>query len=333
MKKSIKQKGFIQIPLLAGIIIATVIASGIGARIVLNRQDKAGIYEEPQGLIIKEESIIEEGSTEVENDLENISEDSEQEKTKIVPSSKTTKTDTGSSKNTTSSYLEKEEIERIKKEARRIEEEIEKIKILAEEIKQSEEEKNSEEDKIVDEEESKVITREKLFNILKQEINERFQKRINDVQIIQNILNEYSKKINDAKKLKDEEIASANFCHPCSLPVILWEDIEGIYSRCCYDANKCNNLRQLHETIIENLENERKLEIERNWPFWSSSQPGLDVPDIELFSIKDEIKTTDNVYSIEALSKLDGGYLIKFVDLDIEFEVIALADGSYYLKK
>ncbi len=318
MKRNIKQKGFIQIPLLAGIIIV-VITSGLG--VLLYRQDKAEIYEEQQKLITEEEQV--------KDSLGHISENSEQEETTPISSPRIIEIDSKPSKYIKSGYLEQEEIEMIKKEAERIEKELEKIKILAEEIKKLETEKEAEEDKVVDEEESEEITRENLFSILEKEINKRFQARKNDIQVIQSILDEYSQKIDDAKSLRDKAITSAQFCRPCGLLLMFMTTT----TRCSYDLNRCNNLRQSHEAVIESLENQKELEVERNWPFWSSYQSSLDVPDIELFSIKDEIKTTDSVYSIEALPKLDGGYLIKFIDLDIEFEVIALADGSYYLKK
>ena len=125
---------------------------------------------------------------------------------------------------------------------------------------------------------------------------------------------------------KNEAISNAVYCQRCML-------LPGDSSPCYYDKQKCDNLRKQYDDRITSLEKERDLKIAEAWPSWSSHPPSLTAPELELFNKKDEIKTTDDLYTIEAFSKLGGGYLIKFIDTDIEFEVIALADGTYYLKK
>ena len=95
MKEKIKQKGFIQIPLLIGIIIMTVMASGMGAGVVLHKQGKLDSFlvnvsqvfkrtEEPTTIKpeeIKSKELL--GQSQIEQDLEESQVEQELEKVKL----------------------------------------------------------------------------------------------------------------------------------------------------------------------------------------------------------------------------------------------------------
>lgn len=322
MKHQIKQKGFIQIPLLIGIIIAVAVVSVAGTMVVLNKQqdkldvsliEKPETYEEHQDLIVEEEA---------EEEVRGVPEEPKQkEDDPILPSEATKQyvVDSRSVEGIVDSGYSKEETERIKQEAEKIQAELERIKRLAEGIKESEKLAEKE-----DAEEEEKISIDEAFNILQKEINKRFQERTNDIEVIKELLAEYAQKIETVQQEKNEAISNAVYCQRCMLL--------GYSSPCYYDKQKCDNLRKQYDDRITSLEKERDLKIAEAWPSWSSHPPILTAPELELFNKKDEIKTTDDLYTIEAFSKLGGGYLIKFIDTDIEFEVIALADGTYYLK-
>ena len=324
MKEKINQKGVIQLPLLVGIIIAVAVVSVAGTMVVLNKQqdkfdisliEKPETYEEHQDLIIEEEA---------EEEVKGVPEEPKQkEDDPILPSEATKQyvVDSRSVEEIVDSGYSKEETERIKQEAEKIQAELERIKKLAEGIKESE--KLAEKEDVEGEGE---ISRDEALNILQEEINKRFQERTDDIEVIKELLAEYAQKIEAVQKEKNEAISNAVYCQRCML-------FPGDSSPCYYDKQKCDNLRKQYDDRITSLEKERDLKIAEAWPSWSSHPPSLTAPELELFNKKDEIKTTDDLYTIEAFSKLGGGYLIKFIDTDIEFEVIALADGTYYLKK
>ncbi len=124
------QKGFIQIPLLIGIIIAVVITSGIGAGVVLHRQDKLPFFSADVSHVSQVfEDVKEIEEVEPQNKEESILEEIKEEGSQVEQELEKTGT----------------EVEKASAEAERLRREVEETQRLAEEQRRIESQRKAEE--------------------------------------------------------------------------------------------------------------------------------------------------------------------------------------------